>query len=51
VSSVVVLACSPLQDDLVNRTFLLGTFRTLSLGSNTLPKKGFSTLDSPATLD
>ena len=35
VSSVVVLGCSPLQDDLVHRTFLLGTFRTLSLGSDT----------------
>ena len=35
VSSVVVLGCSPLQGDLVNRTFLLGTFRTLSLGSDT----------------
>ena len=34
VSSVVVLGCSPLQGDLVNRTFLLGTFRTLSLGSD-----------------
>ena len=28
-------ACSPFQDDLVNRTFLLGTFRTFSLGSDT----------------